>query len=269
MKCCQELLFLLFLLFLLSSKEYTCEAMNSTAPIPNLLSRAGKTCNCTDMNYTDSFIYREDWIYYRLSPEAIGQVSASSVVFDIGGNIGRDTKFFRDAGATVYVFEPIPELNEALTKRYQGDDKVHVFPFAVGSWQRMTKIYIGGESKEAASMENRDIGSPIVNVTEIRVENIIHVLHALDVPTIDVMNINCEGCEYEVLQALLMHPHILHRIQYLNFAYHFQPISYGICGILDGLQQHSFQNKYCTRAWQGWRNIGSGGIFSNLGLGVR
>lgn len=79
------------------------------------------------------FLWNDNWHTHRLSHEAVGDVSGNTV-FDMGGNIGRDTDHYLASGAAlVHVFEPMPENLEVLANTFSGDGRVRLHPYGLGS----------------------------------------------------------------------------------------------------------------------------------------
>lgn len=230
-----------FILFLLAAVSFVAKG--------NMDPGATKICNCSDLGYSKDEIERKDWPDYRMSEVGIGKITSESIVLEIGGNTGRDTDLFLKQGATVYVFEPIPKYFQALKEKYAGQTKVNLFNFGLGAWERLSTIFMNGKDDEGSSalVESK----ATVLKLDINIEDVVQVLYSLKLPKIDVINLNCEGCEYEVLQTLLNHPKLLSKIQRFNIGYHYYAKDFGMCTILTKLTRHH-KSTYCTEPWVGF-----------------
>ncbi len=118
-----------------------------------------------------------------------------SVVFDIGGFTGSWADAIYDRyGCTVHIFEPHPRFAEALAKKFRGNAKIHVHPFALGSMDGLLPLSDEGDASSALSGASTMLNGEVVDVSRFMDE--------FTPASIDLAKINIEGGEYDLLPAL-------------------------------------------------------------------
>ncbi|MGZ4372534.1 MAG: FkbM family methyltransferase, partial [Gaiellaceae bacterium] len=121
-------------------------------------------------------------------------LSAASVVLDVGAFEGTFTRRIRERfGCRVYAFEPVRRHYELL-RQLEGPN-VRVFNFGIGATDRFETIAICGDGSSIF----RESGES--ETVEIR--SLERVLAELELPYVDLLKLNVEGCEYEILEHLL------------------------------------------------------------------
>lgn len=115
-------------------------------------------------------------------------LNPSSLVLDVGGFEGRfANEIHRRYGCRVWCFEPVfheaikPKLHPAIT----------LVPVGIGRFSGAVKIGVKGDSTGMWATGVDSITVPIVGVDSIITE------------PVDLMKLNCEGAEYEILEAIL------------------------------------------------------------------
>jgi len=132
---------------------------------------------------------------------------ANKVVLDIGGFIGDTAIYFALKGASkVYVYEPIPELYYTLLqniKLNKFENTIIPKNLGVGSKSMTTKIEIPEEwgSSTIFSELLNNAGISKKSLREIQIQAISEVIQ--EVGSIDIIKIDCEGCEYEILESII------------------------------------------------------------------
>lgn len=123
------------------------------------------------------------------------------MVVDVGSYIGVDlVTFLRHApvNVAVHTFEPVPEYRTKLAsrvKRLVKDDsasRLHVHAYGLGK-SNHTACF----STKAASTDEVRTGCSVPADIRDAAESLAML------PRVDVMQLNCEGCEYDVLERLL------------------------------------------------------------------
>lgn len=115
-------------------------------------------------------------------------LNPSSLVLDVGGYEGRfANEIYHRYGCRVWCFEPV--FHEAVK------DKLHpaikLFPYGIGGKSGEVSIGVKGDSTGMWATGVDSITAAIMDVNEVVVE------------PVDLMKLNCEGAEYEILEALL------------------------------------------------------------------
>jgi len=145
----------------------------------------------------------------------------SSTVLDIGGNTGFDaTNIVARFHPKLYVIlEPVKLYYDHLVKLFSYKPSVIVFPFGAGSTNIQLNVSISGKNGDATSVftmlkTNQTATIQLFNITEIFLGLGLSCLKELD-----LLTINCEGCEFEVLEELLK-TNIILFIKNIQFASH-------------------------------------------------
>ena len=102
-------------------------------------------------------------------------------VLDVGANIGDSSIAFASRGAKVHAFEPLSSLSELLDANVRAnrlEDRIVVHPVGLG---------------------RKDEVIPVENDKLVLVEAISY-LKAQGLAEVDIIKLDCEGCEYHLLQ---------------------------------------------------------------------
>jgi FkbM family methyltransferase len=102
---------------------------------------------------------------------------------------------------TVSVFEPIPDYAKKLSDRYANSDRVKVFPVALGG----SNIKACFKQMDGSSSQLSELNSSSTDVKTVCVDkkDVSGILPQMPSPTgFYFMHMNCEGCEYEVVDSL-------------------------------------------------------------------
>lgn len=116
----------------------------------------------------------------------------NSNVIEIGGYLGWwSQRMFCKYKCNMTIFEPIPEFYNRLEYMFSNNDKVNVVNVALGGNDREVEIFV---DKDSTTMYKRISEDSLF----IKVEDVNnHIISA------DLLEINCEGSEYEILQRLI------------------------------------------------------------------
>lgn len=126
----------------------------------------------------------------------------AKVVIDIGGHIGGTTLYYATKEATVYSYEPEKENYELLIKniRLNGvEDKVHHFNKGIGNRGKRKLWLFKGNFGMPSMME----GQYTQHRTKWEWADVIPFDEAFkNLEHIDLLKVDCEGCEHEFLNTL-------------------------------------------------------------------
>jgi len=138
------------------------------------------------------------------------QLDSQSIVLDFGGYIGEFTNEIRSRfDSEVHVFEPVPQFFESLKTRFEGDDKVHVHNYAVGSKSGELMLILQGDA-------TREVGTGDSIACEVLTP---HKTIIKDIDEIALVAMNIEGGEYDLIPAL-SDAGILQRTNHLLIQFH-------------------------------------------------
>jgi FkbM family methyltransferase len=178
------------------------------------------------------------------------------VLVDVGSYVGVDlVNFLRRAPATVTVhtFEPVAMYREKLQQRVRrfvasGHERLHIHAFGLGK-SNHTACFAASKAASTDELSGTSCNSP---------SEIVDAAVALrQFPPVDVMQLNCEGCEYEVLERLLESPAALATVRSFEVQFHLdwgaQKDTARYCRIEAGLRAAAFALDYRHPfLWERW-----------------
>lgn len=137
-----------------------------------------------------------------MGPDRFHFAEKSKVIVDIGGNTGYDVDMMlqKNPGAKIYTFEPIPEYFKGLETKYASRPNVRVQKFAVSNADGRTEFILDGVGTTGADKTVQGEHVPV------QLRDVDELLNQIQVETgqvPDMVNMNCEGCEYAVMNRLL------------------------------------------------------------------
>ena len=136
-----------------------------------------------------------------------------SIVFDIGMYKGGwSSRISQKYDPYIFGFEPVSSFYKNAEEHFALNPKVNVYNYGLGDRNRQDNI---GINKESSSIFEKGF-----NKERITIRNISEVVASFGLEKIDLMNLNCEGGEYEILQELLA-TDIIHKIKRLLIQFHY------------------------------------------------
>ena len=144
----------------------------------------------------------------KLFLEDLKVIDSSSVVLDLGANVGHITELCARRGATVYAFEPNTQAFAVLFKFCRKYKNVKPFQVAAGVQNKVVKLFLHKDtdlmnedltqsSSLLSTKSNVDSDKSIV-VFEVDLKLLIDTLMVIDILKIDI-----EGYEIEVINHLI------------------------------------------------------------------
>ncbi|XP_063425994.1 uncharacterized protein LOC134709776 [Mytilus trossulus] len=182
-----------------------------------------------------------------------------SSVLDIGGNTGIDASHIISLfkPKRYIILEPLKQYYDHLVKTFSSEHMVEVYQFGVGKQNAKLDISISGPNGESSSVFIKQTAN---KNTTIQIFNIIQIFIQLGFSCenqLDLLTINCEGCEFEVIEELLK-TNILNYIKNIQFATHstlkyLKEPTYRYCRIQELLYRThmlSYQYKFIWESWK-------------------
>lgn len=164
-----------------------------------------------------------------------------AVVVDVGAFIGDSSIFFARNGAkTVVAFEPTPPLFAILTKNValNGYERViHTKNEAISDSYGVTKIRYNPDAPGSSSVTLSE-GSHVFTVPSIPLSEVIN-----DLGKVDLLKMDCEGCEHKVLSEA-RRGHVLKHVRMIIVEVHHE-----VRSLLDLLQNEGFKLKKVHRTF--------------------
>lgn len=178
------------------------------------------------------------------------QTNKNKVVIDIGGNVGDTALYFAKKGYEVYSFEPVPDVFNIALKNLELnpelESKIHFINKAVSCKKGTLKIAFQGlnESGQSSTYLSSD------EYCEVEATTIKDILNEYDFKPY-VLKMDCEGCEYDIIQNT-----DLSMFNEIIFEYH---------AFLTGIDVEILINKLIN---QGFRIKKKDLNFPDMGLGI-
>ncbi len=124
-------------------------------------------------------------------------VPDSGVVIEVGANVGEFTAAAATRGATVFAFEPDPNVLPALRLNTENLTNVRIIEAALGDGDGSIDFFLHTAEADSSTIEP-DQWTSKVTVPIMRLETF---LEANDIKVVDFMKIEAEGAEPEVLKG--------------------------------------------------------------------
>lgn len=181
----------------------------------------GVCCECAQASH---HMFGDTW-YTRVYDVPGVPICPGDVVVDIGANQGFFTCYAAQKGATVYAFEPVPELFERMernVRRNGFERQVTSVQCAVGEANGETEMYVseslgGGQSTiRAEFVENARV--PVREVIRVPCMTLPRIFTKFGLENIRECKIDAEGSELAILRTLT--PELQRRIDAFAMEYH-------------------------------------------------
>ena len=177
-------------------------------------------------------------------------LNADSLVWDVGGFNGQWAEnIFNRYGCHIWIFEPNPKMLKPLNKKFAGNEKVKIFPVALGDSNKRLKFFIrgAGSSSLEETFDERDPG------IEVEQQDAWQIFTEHGCPEVSLLKVNIEGGEYE-LMPYLIRKGITDHCRYIRIQFHeWLPGSYkGRNQIVNALKKHHTVEWCYKFVWESW-----------------
>ena len=179
-----------------SQLEKMSEAFHKAQPSKNLPKVGFIADEITNHLITGKF-YEEtslDRIFSYLETELLD--ATHGVAIDVGANIGNHTLYFQKKYQKVLSFEPHPETFSLLSINTRHCPEVKCFNFGLSDTRKQMKLYETAGNMGASSVMNSMNNSTGVDISLMRLDDVIN---ELEIEKVHLIKIDVEGHEPEAL----------------------------------------------------------------------
>ena len=187
-------------------------------------------------------------------------LNSSSLIIEVGGNRGHDTsKFIELYNPFIISYEPLVSMARQLIKQFQTNSKIEIQPYGLGTPARKVLIEPNDHGNAGTSIFRKLSAQNSSKIQQIQLLDVIQVIETIRRTRtrngiIDMISINCEGCEFEILPALIVN----------NMTQYFRIIQFGshtglvdqsrciYCQIEQELERTHQTKFHYTMLWEGW-----------------
>lgn len=151
----------------------------------------------------------------RFSLEYLDFSDKEKIIVDFGANEGGDSKIFLDTykPLKMHLVEPLPQLATFLNQKFVDEienRKIFIHNVAIGSESKNVRMVFDGQGSSIS--DNGNI--TVIQRTFADMKDVIDMDKE-----VALVNINCEGCEWSLLEELITN-NIIPRIKVIQFATH-------------------------------------------------
>lgn len=182
-------------------------------------------------------------------------LNENSLMMEVGGNWGWDAGNFTKLYNPRYIImEPLQPYVDILEKKFENKRNINVYNLGLGAKNESIMVKIEGNNACATSKFSGKGGNVPIFIVDAT-----SFMTSLGVGTFDVdlLTMNCEGCEYEALENLLS-SNIIERFKNVQWATHSlldgmrDPIGRycRITALLSRTHRPTYQYKF---NWESWR----------------
>ena len=146
-------------------------------------------------------------------------LNSDSVVFEVGGYLGNFTeKIHNKFDCRVCVFEPVKDFYTIINDKFKDNDKVSAFNCGLSGENTIVEMNIDKGNGENSTLFERDIIEDL-ETEKITLRRIDDIMVENNIKSIDLLNINIEGGEYDFLQYLVSSP-VIYKVKNIQVQFH-------------------------------------------------
>jgi FkbM family methyltransferase len=187
-------------------------------------------------------------------------LNSSSLIVEVGGNIGQDTsKFIRLYNSSIITFEPLVPMAKDLIKQFKTNPKIEIQPYGLGNRARNLSVEPADSSNTGTSIFRKLSSTNSSIIQQIQLLEVIRVIENIRRTKtkdgiIDMISINCEGCEFEIIPALILN-NLTQYFRIIQFATHIDVLKNAsciYCQIEQALERTHQIIYHYTMLWEAW-----------------
>ncbi|XP_060068563.1 uncharacterized protein LOC132548701 [Ylistrum balloti] len=183
-------------------------------------------------------------------------LTPNSIVIEVGGNVGVDAAaIIQKYKPSAYILlEPVLPLFNKLKKTFNKTRNMYLYNFGLGKNLSYFHVYMEGHEGEATSQFTGSRAGDCL----IKVINATAFMLKLGVGCFDVdlLTINCEGCEFDILESLIS-TSLIKSFKHVQFATHptlehlYSPVT-RYCEIIQVLSRTHVPSYRYGFTWESW-----------------
>jgi FkbM family methyltransferase len=187
-------------------------------------------------------------------------LNSSSLIIEVGGNTGHDTsKFIELYNPFIVSFEPLVQMAKNLTEKFKTNPKIEIQPYGLGNHARNLSIEPFDSENTGTSIFRKLSPTNSAKIEQIQLLDIIQVIENIrklktQNGMIDMISINCEGCEFEILPALILN-NMTQYFRIIQFATHTDILTESsciYCQIQQALERTHLTKYRYVMLWEAW-----------------
>ena len=174
-------------------------------------------------------------------------LNENSLIFEVGGFVGEfSQEMFDTYHCNIYIFEPVRDYYNGLVNKYQNNPKIKVHNFGLGNKTEKRNIQINGAGTSVFSPKGKTESIDIMDISQF--------ISDQSITSIDLLELNCEGGEFEIIKTLCASKHA-GNIKFIQIQFH------------KVIQNHDEERKTCQNLlsvthdqtynhewdWEGWK----------------
>jgi len=192
-------------------------------------------------------------IHYMLNPSLL---PGDATIIEVGGWEGRDIQLFMEKNPSkdvrIHSYEPMRHKHEILSSNVQkfGRGQVETYSYGLGNSNRTSCFKESGGTRDEGTSE---IALELCNDAQVgSIRDVSFVLAQLK--KIDLLHVNCEGCEYEILKRIFQPRSVLSKkIRVIEVQFHEIISENKYCEIEKLLRGAGFTLEYRFQfVWEAW-----------------
>jgi FkbM family methyltransferase len=177
-------------------------------------------------------------------------LTPDSLVWDVGGFNGEwAEKISEKYSCHIWIFEPNPNMQQPLNRRFAGNNKIKIFPVALGDSHKTLRFFLRGAG---SSVFNEEV---VLDEQAIDVEqkDALEIFEDNGSPDISLLKVNIEGGEYDLMPYLIKSG-ITKKCRNIRIQFHeWIPGSYrGRREIVKALNKHHSTDWSYKFVWESW-----------------
>ncbi|CAF1556071.1 unnamed protein product [Rotaria sp. Silwood1] len=187
-------------------------------------------------------------------------LNSSSLIIEVGGNTGLDTsQFITLYNPSIISFEPLIKMSKILKEKFQKNSKIEIQSYGLGNRARNLSIEPFDTDNTGTSIFRKLSRKNSSIIEQIQLLDVVQVIENIrktrtKYGIIDMISINCEGCEFEILPSLIIN-NMTQYFRIIQFGSHMSFITESSCIYcqIEQALERTHQIKYhYTMLWEAW-----------------